>query len=70
MRRKVLLIALTLSLNIFALNIAEAEKPQYCNDAFWSCVDKCADLFSWLPLAHAGCVIGCGIGWERCGDSS
>ncbi|MBU2447250.1 MAG: hypothetical protein KJ666_16980 [Bacteroidetes bacterium] len=69
MRRKVLFIALTLSLNIFAFNLAEA-KPTYCYDAFWDCMDKCHDYFGWFPIANLACAsFGCAAGFNRCGGS-
>lgn len=66
MRKKVLLIALTLCLNIFAFNLAEA-RPQYCEDALDSCLAQCDRIFGW-PVNEA-CRAGCWIGNQSCGTN-
>jgi hypothetical protein len=65
MKRKILLIALTLSLNIFTFNSAKAEKPIYCEAALNSCLARCDQILGW-PLNEA-CRVGCWIAYQNCG---
>lgn len=68
MRKKLFLIALTVGLNIFTFNLAEAAKPPYCEEALNRCIAQCDRIFEY-PFNNA-CRTGCWIGYQNCGAAN
>jgi hypothetical protein len=60
-------VALFLLLASLAVSTGYAQKPAYCVIAVNGCITDCGRYFSWFPTFETGCVVGCEIGYARCG---